>query len=109
MRGDRLTTESATGTVSGDTRPRRRATVAASLLLLTSSLASTLLNRMIFFGWDSLEHAISQFMSHYHAEGNHRGLEKRLLYPAPAIALSQPVRRRQRLGGMLNYYYRAAA
>jgi putative transposase len=73
------------------------------------SLKSECLNRMIFFGRDSLQHAISQFMSHYHAERNHQGLENRLLHPAPAIMPSQPVRQRQRLGGMLNYYYRAAA
>ena len=61
------------------------------------------------FGRDSLQHAISQFMSHYHAERNHQGLDNRLLRPAPVIAPSQPVQRRQRLGGMLNYYHRAAA
>jgi putative transposase len=77
------------------------------------SIKSECLNRMILFGMDSLQHAISQFMSHYHAERNHQGFENRLLHPAPApapaILPSQPVRQRQRLGGMLNYYYRAAA
>jgi putative transposase len=32
------------------------------------SMRSECLNRMIFFGQDSLQHAISQFMAHYHAE-----------------------------------------
>lgn len=73
------------------------------------SIKSECLNRMIFFGQDSLQHAISQFMAHYHAERNHQGLENRLLRPAPVITPSQPVRQRQRLGGMLNYYHRAAA
>ena len=72
------------------------------------SIKSECLNRMIFFGQDSLQHAISQFMAHYHAERNHQGLENRLLRPAPVITPSQPVRQRQRLGGMLNYYHRAA-
>ena len=57
----------------------------------------------------SLQRAISQFIAHYHAERNHQGLENRLLRPAPVIKPSQPVHRRQRLGGMLNYYFRAAA
>jgi hypothetical protein len=35
---------------------------------------------MVFFGRDSLQHAICQFMSHYHAERNHQGLENRLLH-----------------------------
>jgi putative transposase len=64
---------------------------------------------MIFFGQDSLQHAIGQFMAHYHAERNHQGLENWLLRPAPIIAPSQPVHRHRRLGGMLNYYQRDAA
>jgi len=67
------------------------------------------LNRMIFLGQHSLRHAISQFMAHYHAERNHQGLENRLVRPVPLIGSSQPVRRSQRLGGMLNYYHRIAA
>jgi superfamily II DNA/RNA helicase len=31
---------------------------------------------MIFFGQASLEHAVSQFMAHYHAERNHQGLAR---------------------------------
>jgi transposase InsO family protein len=71
------------------------------------SIRSECLNRMIFFGQASLQHAIGHFMAHYHTERNHQGLENRLLRPAPVIARSQPVRRRQRLGGILNYYHRA--
>jgi hypothetical protein len=65
---------------------------------------------MIFFGQASLQHAIGHFMTHYHAERNHQGLENRLLRPEPTpVASDHPVQRRQRLGGMLNYYHRAAA
>jgi transposase InsO family protein len=73
------------------------------------SIKSECLNRMIFFGQASLQHAIGHFMAHYHTERNHQGLANQLLRPAPVIAPSQPVHRRQRLGGMLNYYHRAAA
>jgi transposase InsO family protein len=73
------------------------------------SIKSECLNRMIFFGQDSLTHAIGQFMEHYHAERNHQGLENRLVRPNLIVAPSRPVHRRQRLGGMLNYYHRAAA
>src|SRR2546430_9599179 len=59
---------------------------------------------MIFFGQASLQHAITHFMGHYHAERNHQGLANQLLQPAPIVAPSQSVHRRQRLGGMLNYY-----
>jgi hypothetical protein len=46
----------------------------------------------------------------YHAQRNHQGLENRLIRPpAPIFTPSKSVHRRQRLGGMLNYYYRTAA
>jgi hypothetical protein len=61
---------------------------------------------MIFFGQASLQHAVSHFMAHYHTERNHQGLANRLLQPGPITDPSHPVQRRQRLGGMLNYYHR---
>ena len=73
------------------------------------SMKSECLIRMIFFGQASLQHAITHFMAHYHAERNHQGLANQLLRPAPIVAPSRSVHRRQRIGGMLNYYYHAAA
>ena len=68
------------------------------------------LSRMIFFGHASLQHAIRHFMPRYHTERNHQGVGNRLLQPGLATGLSRHcVRRRQRLGGMLNYYHRSAA
>jgi transposase InsO family protein len=68
------------------------------------------LSRMIFFGPASLQHAVRQFMAHYHSEHNHQGLENRIPLPPSITALPHhPVQRRQRLGGMLSYYHRAAA
>jgi len=74
------------------------------------SITEECLHRMIFFGQASLRRAITQYMSHYHEERNHQGLENRLLRPLRAAG--EPlarVNRRQRLGGMLSYYYREAA
>jgi transposase InsO family protein len=74
------------------------------------SIKEECLSRMIFFGPASLQHAVRQFMAHYHTERNHQGLENRLPQPASVTALPHhPVQRRQRLGGMLSYYHRAAA
>jgi hypothetical protein len=64
---------------------------------------------MISFAQASLQYAIGHFMANYHTERNHQGLANQLLWPAPITELSRPVQRRQRLGGMLNYYHRAAA
>ena len=51
----------------------------------------------------------AEFRNALNREGIQQGLENRLLRPTPMITPSQPVQRHQRLGGMLNYYYRAAA
>src|SRR6266446_6122654 len=68
------------------------------------------LERMILFGEQSLRNAIRDFSAHYHGERNHQGLDDRLITPDKTIGVIEgTVRRRQRLGGMLKYYYRDAA
>ena len=74
------------------------------------SIKEECLSRMIFFGPASLQHAVRQFMAHYHTERNHQGLENQVPQPASVTALPHhPVQRRQRLAGTLSYYHRAAA
>ena len=73
------------------------------------SIKESCLERLMFFGEASLRAAI-QNLAHYHGERNHQGLGNRLISPEPGnLGTSGEVQRRQRLGGMLNYYYRAAA
>ena len=68
------------------------------------------LKRMIFVGQASLRRAISEFVVHYHSERNHQGVENRLLQPGATLPVERArVQRRQRLGGMLNFYCGAAA
>ena len=45
----------------------------------------------------------------YHLERNHQGLENRLIVPIAAMDTTGTIERRQRLGGLLNYYFRKAA
>jgi putative transposase len=74
------------------------------------SIKESCLERMIFFGEGSLRTGIREFVTHYHGERNHQGLGNRLIMPAERHADERgATRRRERLGGMLNYYYRAAA
>jgi putative transposase len=74
------------------------------------SIKESCLDRMILFGEASLKMAIENFMGHYHRERNHQGLANRIILPETShVGNSGSVQRRQRLGGMLNYYYRAAA
>jgi len=53
-------------------------------------------------------HTIAEFVEHCHLERNHQGLDNRLSAGAPATDAAGRVRRRSRLGGLLNYYERAA-
>jgi len=43
-----------------------------------------------------------------HAERNHQGIGNELIQPLGRADGHGHVRRRQRIGGVLNYYYRAA-
>lgn len=74
------------------------------------TIKESCLDRMILFGEGSLRKAIHEFVAHYHGERNHQGLGNRLITPDKSHAgNSGAIRRRERLGGMLNYYYRQAA
>ena len=74
------------------------------------SIKESCLDQMIFFGEGSLRKGIHEFVLHYHSERNHQGLGNRLIVPDELQAGERgAVLRRERLGGMLNYYYRAAA
>jgi integrase-like protein len=72
------------------------------------TIKESCLERMILFGEESLRTAMHHFV--YHTERNHQGLANRLINPeAGHLGNAGVVQRRQRLVGMLNYYYRAAA
>lgn len=74
------------------------------------TIKESCLERMILFGEGCLRKAIHEFVVHYHGERNHQGLGNRLIMEKESYAISTgAIRRRQRLGGMLNYYYRQAA
>ncbi len=73
------------------------------------SIKSECLNKLVLLGEWHLRHAVREFVDHYHLERNHQGLDSRLLTALATPAHDKaPVVRRQRLGGILNYYRRAA-
>ncbi len=74
------------------------------------SIKEEALSRMIFLGEGSLRYALNQYLSHYHAERNHQGLDNQLIAPEPEVGGPRgQVRHRERLGGLLSYYHREAA
>ena len=90
--------------------PPRSPNCNAYLERFHGSFKSEVANRMIFLGEDHLRRVIVEYLEYYHHERNHQGLAGRIINPAAEIATADwEICRRQRLGGMLNYYYRDAA
>ncbi len=73
-------------------------------------LVKECIDRMILFGEASLRQALTEYVAHYHAERNHQGVGNRLLKPLARVSTSdKSIPCRERLGGMLNFYYLEAA
>lgn len=75
------------------------------------SVKEECLDRMVLFGENSLRRALGEFVAHYHTERNHQGMGNQLLFPDPGDTCSRakgPIERRERLGGLLSFYRRAA-
>ena len=74
------------------------------------SLKTECLDRMIFFGRNSLENAVREYVEHYHAERNHQALGNELIQPSEdAATWAGRIKCRERIGGLLKYYHRRAA
>src|SRR5262249_5377800 len=71
------------------------------------SMKEECLDRIIPIGERHFRRAMSEFVAHYHCERNHQGLENALIEGAPESGAGR-VHRQSRLGGLLNYYRRAA-
>ena len=90
--------------------PPRSPNLNSHLERFFGSLKSECLDRLILFGERSLRNACREYVSHYHGERNHQGLGNRLIEPSGGTGTEPgPIECRERLGGMLRYYYREAA
>ena len=63
---------------------------------------------MILLGERHFRRAVAEFVAHDHCERHHQGLDNELIDRALARDTGSHVSRRSRLGGLLNYYERAA-
>jgi putative transposase len=72
------------------------------------SIKEECLARIVPIGERHFRRAVAEFVEHYHCERNHQGLDNRLIAGTPVIDKIGRVRRRPRLGGLLNFYARAA-
>ena len=90
--------------------PAKSPNLNAQLERFHRSLKEECLDRMIFFGEAMLRNAVLQFRDYYHRERNHQGLDNRILMPSAEVGqMTGKFECRERLGGLLRYYYRAAA
>jgi transposase InsO family protein len=71
------------------------------------SIKEECLDRTILLGERHFRRAVTEFIAHYHGERNHQGLENALIERPPTLSGGR-IHRQQRLGGLFNYYRRAA-
>jgi putative transposase len=75
------------------------------------SIKEECLSKLIVFGENSLRRVVGEYLEHFHHERNHQGKGNVLLFPLSAVRESITARGlccRERLGGLLKYYSRAA-
>jgi putative transposase len=72
------------------------------------SIQEECLDRLIPLGERHFRRTLAEFVVHYHCERNHQGLGNERIDGVEDQHTCGRVRRRQRLGGLLSYYYRAA-
>ena len=66
------------------------------------------LSRFVLFSEGQLRHLCHSFAEHYHTERNHQGIGNVLIVP-PQTWGTGTIRKKEWLGGTLQYYYREAA
>ncbi len=74
------------------------------------SVKEECLSKLIFFGEESLRRALAQFEIHYHEERPHQSKGNVILFPnsEKRDGAQGEIQCRERLGGLLKYYFRQA-
>ncbi len=75
------------------------------------SVKEEVLSRLILFGEGALRQVLNEYGTHYHQERHHQGKGNELLLPRARKEGwdTNPIRSRERLGGLLKYDHREAA
>jgi len=101
----------AAGGVKSAPIPARSPNLNAHAERWVRSIKEECLSKLILFGETSLRRVVYEYLQHYHQERNHQGKDNLLLFPVSAPHTSGPqaaIRCRERLGGLLKDYSRAA-
>ena len=74
------------------------------------SIKEECLSRVVPLGEAHVRQLVHEFIEHFHHERDHQGRDNQLLQrPPPPVNPDADVERRERLGGLLSFYYREAA
>jgi hypothetical protein len=75
------------------------------------SIKEEALSRLMLFGESSLLHVLKEYTAHYHQERPHQGKNNVVLLSMAVHAQQRKgsIQYRERLGGLLKYYYCEAA
>ena len=73
------------------------------------SIKHECLRHIVPLGERHLRAVLGDFVEHYHAERNHQGLGNVIPFPSGVTFPDGRIGRRERLGGLLNFYERKAA
>jgi transposase InsO family protein len=89
--------------------PARSPNLNAYAERFVESAKSECLDRIVLLGERHLRVAIEEFVCHYHEERPHQGLGNECIAPQATMIGASPMKCRERLGGLLKFYYREAA
>lgn len=89
--------------------PARSPNLNAFAERFVGSVKSECLERLVPLGEAHLRAAVRDFVHHYHEERPHQGLGNERIAPTTPASETGPVTCRDRLGGLLKFYYREAA
>jgi putative transposase len=89
--------------------PARSPNLNAYAERFVGSARAECLARIVPLGEAHLRAAVRAFVDQYHEERPHQGLNNELIAPKTRLVGEGSVQCRQRLGGVLKFYYRTAA
>ena len=89
--------------------PARSPNLNAFAERFVGSVRAECVARIVPLGERHLRAAVRAFIDHYHQERPHQSLGNERIAPKTTLIGTGPVRCRERLGGVLKFYYRAAA
>jgi transposase InsO family protein len=89
--------------------PSRSPNLNAFVERFNRSIKEECLDRVIPLGEAHLRELVREYVAHYHEERPHQGLNGERVAASTKLCSRGPVARRERLGGLLNHYYREAA